>query len=227
MNPLWEVIFIFLSVMAVMWGGEAVSFPIWPAAIPSVMILFYYWRVSSPQSFKNLWSPKGSVNDYILFVVAFIIFWTFIISVSMRWNPEFWIQPPIFKKFATSILLYSGNALWQQALVNGYFLPRISEGFEKRALDKGMSLADSEATGVRNAILTLGILFGLTHIPNPVLIPVTMIGGMLSAYFFKRTRNIYVLIIAHSVLAVSIMYFLPHSWHHHLRVGPGYFRCAK
>lgn len=210
MNSLEEIAFVFLSIMAVIWGGGTVPFPTWLMAVPAVFLLLNYWRANQ-ENFRNLWKPGEWTGYYMLLGFAFMFFWTLIISISVKWNPEFWNHPPVFKKFATSILLYYGNALWQQALVNGYFLPRLEEGFKSEW----------------KAILALGILFGLTHIPNPVLIPGTMIGGMLSAYFFKRTKNIYVLAVAHSILAVSIMYFFPDSWHHHLRIGPGYFNYQR
>lgn len=210
MKPIREIFIVFMLVMAVIWADGFISLPAWPIALPAVFFLLDYWR-KNPDSFKNLWKPEGRMRDYLMMVLGFLFFWALIASISMRWNPEFWSQPPVWRKFTISVLFYFGNALWQQALVNGYFLPRLEEGMKSEW----------------KAFLLLGLMFGVVHLPNPVLAPVTMIGGILSAYFYKRTRNIYALIIAHSVLAVSIMYFFPHTWHHHLRIGPGYFRCNR
>lgn len=208
MKPLNEVLTVFALVMLVIWG-EITSLPVWTLALPAVFLLLKYWR-NNPDKFKNLWKPDGKQEYYILLYLSFLVFWRLIGLVAEKWNPQFLNQPHLLQKFGISVLLYLGNALWQQVIVNGYFLPRLEEGFQNE----------------KKAILALGLLFGIVHIPNPVLIPVTMIGGMASAYFFKRTRNIYVLIVAHSILAVSAMYFLPEAWHHHLRVGPGYWNWA-
>ncbi len=209
MKPLNEISLVFLLVISVIWGNDYLPFPGWSLALPAVFFLLNYWY-KNPQIFKDIWRAERSNGQHLLILAAcFIVFWRGIILVGEIWNPQFWNQPDLFKKFLISTFFYLGNALWQQVLINGYFFPRLEEGLKSE----------------KKSLLVLGILFGLTHIPNPVLIPVTMIGGALSAYFFKRTRNIYVLIVAHSVLAVSIMYFLPHSWHHHLNVGPRYFRC--
>ena len=202
MKPLHEVLAVFVLVMLVIWGGD-----VWPLALPVVFLLLNYWR-NNPDRFKNLWKPDGEQQYYVLLYLSFLVFWRSITLIGELNDPQVLSQSDFFRNFAISFFLYLSNALWQQVLVNGYFLPRLEEGFKNE----------------RKAILALGLLFGLAHIPNPVLIPITMIGGMASAYFFKRTRNIYVLIIIHSVLAISAMYFLPEAWHHHLRIGPGYFR---
>lgn len=207
MKPLYEVLSVFALVMLAIWGGEITFLPVWPLALPAVFLLLNYWR-NNPDRLKNLWKPDGETGQYILLIFVSLVFWRSITLTGELNNPKILSQPDLLKNFSFSLFCYLPNALWQQILVNGYFLPRLEEGFQIEW----------------KAILALGLLFGLVHIPNPVLVPVTMVGGMLSAYFFKRTRNIYVLIIAHSVLAVSVLYFLPETWHHHLMIGPGYFR---
>ncbi len=210
MKPLREVAIVFVLVMLVIWLSGTSKAPTWLLAVPAVMLLLNYWR-NNPDSFKNLWKPIGKASHYQAMTSISMVFWIIIFMISASRNPEFWSRPFALKDFAVSVFFYLGNALWQQALVNGYFLPRLEEGFRNEW----------------KSIFVLGLLFGIVHFPNPVLMPVTMIGGMLSAYFFLRTRNIYALLLVHAILAVSIMYFFPHSWHHHLRIGPGYFSCTR
>ena len=206
MKPLHEVAIVFTLIMLIIWLGEVILLPAWPLALPTAFLLLNYWRNNSDR-FKNLWKPDREIRHYMLPLFTSLVFWRLITLIGEIYNPKLFDQPQFLQKFVISVLFYLGNALWQQILVNGYFLPRLEEGFQNE----------------RKAIFTLGLLFGLVHIPNPVLVPVTMVGGMLSAYFFKRTENIYILVIAHSILAVSVMYFLPHSWHHHLTIGPGFY----
>ncbi len=208
MKPIHEVSAVFALVMLVIWSGEIISLPVWPLALLALFLLLNYWR-NNPDLFKNLWNSNTGVSYYyVLIWFSFLIFWRSITLTGEIWNPHLWYQPDFIENFSISLAFYLPNALWQQVLVNGYFLPRLEEGFQNE----------------KKAILALGLLFGLVHIPNPVLMPITMVGGMASAYFFKRTKNIYVLIVAHSILAVSAMYFLPEAWHHHLMIGPGYFK---
>ena len=71
------------------------------------------------------------------------------------------------------------------------------------------------------AILT-GMIFAACHWPNPVLVPLTFGGGTAMAWMFSRQRNIIPLAIGQAILGSLIFWAFPVTWHHHLRVGPGY-----
>jgi hypothetical protein len=72
------------------------------------------------------------------------------------------------------------------------------------------------------AATSTGAIFGACHWPNPVLVPLTFIGGAAMAWMFGRVRNIIPLAIGQVVLASLVAWAFPLAWHHHLRVGPGY-----
>jgi len=74
---------------------------------------------------------------------------------------------------------------------------------------------------LRSAVV--GLMFGSAHIPNPVLMVATMLGGFLFAEVFARHRNIWPLALAQAVGGFLIAALLPDSLLHHMRVGPGYF----
>lgn len=67
-----------------------------------------------------------------------------------------------------------------------------------------------------------GVIFAVCHWPNPVLVPLTFVGGMLMAWMFGRVRNIIPLAIGQAILGSLVWWAFPIAWHHHLRVGPGY-----
>ena len=69
-----------------------------------------------------------------------------------------------------------------------------------------------------------GVIFAACHWPNPVLVPLTFIGGTIMAWLFARARNIIPLAIMQALLGTLTWWAFPLAWHHHLRVGPGYFR---
>ncbi len=71
--------------------------------------------------------------------------------------------------------------------------------------------------------VTAGFLFGALHWPNPVLIPLTFIGGTAMCWLFARERNIIPLVIGQSILGALVMWAFPGAWHHGMRVGPGYY----
>ena len=72
--------------------------------------------------------------------------------------------------------------------------------------------------------LLAGAIFGASHWPNPVLVPVTFLGGTMMAWLFARQRNIIPLTLGQALIGSLVWASFPPEWHHFLRVGPGYYR---
>jgi len=72
------------------------------------------------------------------------------------------------------------------------------------------------------AALLAGALFAALHWPNPVLVPLTFVGGIAMAWLFATERNILVLTLGQAVLGALVWWAFPIAWHHSMRVGPGY-----
>ena len=75
----------------------------------------------------------------------------------------------------------------------------------------------------RIAALATGAIFAACHWPNPVLVPLTFVGGVAMAWMFGRARNIIPLAIGQAILGSIVFWAFPLAWHHHLRVGPGFY----
>ncbi len=75
-----------------------------------------------------------------------------------------------------------------------------------------------------SAIVLAALLFAIAHIPNPVLIAVTLIWGALSCLLFLRYRNLYPLALAHAILGMTLAVTIPNHIQHHMRVGLGYLK---
>jgi len=73
-----------------------------------------------------------------------------------------------------------------------------------------------------SAALT-GAIFAACHWPNPVLVPLTFIGGSAMAWMFSRVRNVIPLAIGQTILGMLVLWAFPMAWQHHMRVGPGYY----
>lgn len=81
--------------------------------------------------------------------------------------------------------------------------------------------------GGRRAVFANGLLFSAAHWPNLVLVPVTLVGGWILTELFRRYRTIYVLAIAHTLIALSIAVAVPNHLQRHMRVGRGYVQYGR
>ena len=102
---------------------------------------------------------------------------------------------------------YMAFCLLQQVGLNSYLTNR---------------LLGATGSPVRAALLA-GTMFAALHWPNPVLIPLTFIGGAAMAWLFARDRNIIPLAIGQGILGALVWWAFPVAWHHAMRVGPGYY----
>ena len=109
-----------------------------------------------------------------------------------------------------TIASFAGYGLWcvfQQYLTQSYFHNRL------------MRLTSSRHV----SSLCVALMFGAAHIPNPILMVATTLGGFILAEVFARHRNIYPLALAQTVGGFLIAAISPASLIHNMRVGPGYF----
>jgi membrane protease YdiL (CAAX protease family) len=104
-------------------------------------------------------------------------------------------------------LSYSIWALFQQFMLQSFFYLNL-EALLRNA-DK--------------AAWVTAVLFGVAHVPNPVLAPATFLAGLALVKLFQRARNIYPLGIAHALLGLAIAISAPHALIRNMRVGASYF----
>jgi hypothetical protein len=107
-------------------------------------------------------------------------------------------------------LLHAGMymiwALVQQWIQQSFFFVRL-----ERLLHRGVL-----------ASFTAAVMFGLAHLPNPVLAPATFLGGWLLSELYRRYRSVVPLGIAQGLIGLAIALSVPDQIHHHMRVGLGY-----
>jgi hypothetical protein len=107
---------------------------------------------------------------------------------------------------------YFAFCLLQQVAVNSYLMNRF--------------LFAVEGPVVVPALLSSAI-FAALHWPNPVLIPITLVGGFGMCMLFARQRNILPLTLGQAILGGLVWWAFPAAWHHSMRVGPGYYSFAQ
>lgn len=102
-----------------------------------------------------------------------------------------------------------GYLLWafeQQFILQDYFLVRLL-----RLLPNS-----------RMAVLIAATLFAAAHTPSPILLPITLLWGLISCYLFSLYRDLYSLGIVHGILGLCVAISVPEAITHHMMVGLGY-----
>ena len=118
---------------------------------------------------------------------------------------------PLFHGDARHVAGYVLWTLYQQVLVNDYFLARLT-----RLLGNGTA-----------AVSVAAVLFAAAHLPSPWLTLATLVWGAISCALFRRYRNLYALGLAQGLLGLCFAVCVPDARHHHLRVGLGYLRYRR
>jgi len=119
---------------------------------------------------------------------------------ALRRQPVHLLEP---RRFAG----YLAFCVLQQVALNSFVANRLLRFFD----------------GAWPAAALAGMIFASLHWPNPVLVPLTLIGGVAMAWLFARERNILPLALGQAILGALVWWAFPLAWHHSMRVGPGYW----
>jgi len=66
-------------------------------------------------------------------------------------------------------------------------------------------------------------VFAALHLPNPFLVPVTFVGGVVACQIYRRAPNLFVLGLLHFLLSFALRQSFGPGITHQMRVGPGYW----
>ena len=114
-------------------------------------------------------------------------------------------RPIAFRQGVFAFAAYLPWGVFQQYLLNGYFLTRFGAVLSPKA-----------------APLAAALLFSGAHTPNWFLMAVTLLGGYAATRLYLRYRNLWFLGLAHAIFGFVLYLVVPDSISHHLNVGPGY-----
>jgi hypothetical protein len=172
-------------------------------AIAAWLVLSYFARRDTLKTIGWRLDNLGAVSLPVrFFTLSFAV--TFVVGVFLgllHRAPSHVLVP---RRFAS----YLAFCVLQQVGLNSLVMNRLVRAFAGR---------------VWPAALLAGFAFGALHWPNPVLVPITFVGGVAMAWMFAQERNILPLALGQAVLGSLIWLAFPLAWHHSMRVGPGYW----
>jgi hypothetical protein len=180
-----------------------------------------------------VWTQPGHIQLLVsLIATACVVAF----AMAGKWSPsELGLTQPLTG--AVPILLVGAVACGAIALV-GILLRGVGPGYTVAlsrswqyaiwALEQEFILQSiffvrlEEVAGSRRAVIVSAMLFALVHIPSPILMLLSVAGGILFCNLFRRWRNLYPLGVIHAALGLTIAASFPDKWMHHMRVGIGY-----
>lgn len=112
-----------------------------------------------------------------------------------------------FDQAFLSWAVYVPWGIFQQYILNGYFLTRFDGAVSRRS-----------------ASALAAAFFAGAHTPNWFLMAVTLLLGYCCTILYRRDKNLYFLGLAHGTVGFLLYLVVPDSVSHHLNVGPGWFR---
>ena len=123
-------------------------------------------------------------------------------GVAWMLNQSF-ISAPWRNRF----LLLPVWALVQQYALNGFINRRA-----QFVLGKGW-----------HSVFVVALVFGLLHLPNPLLAVLTFVGGLIWAFVYQRHPNLFALALSHSIISITLALAVSSKWLDSLRVGFKFF----
>ena len=198
MRDLIELIFGYGLILLVLWTPDFPQIVLAPAAL-LVMVAVV---LASRPSLEDLGMSRRGLAASLWILPAALFFAMASLLIAKRLGT----LHPLYQGDALHIAGYILWTLYQQFLLNDYFMPRL------------MRVLASE----RAAVSIAAVLFAAAHMPNLPLTVATLVWGIVSCGLFRRYHNLYALGLAQGLLGLCFAICIPDALHHHLKVGLGY-----
>jgi membrane protease YdiL (CAAX protease family) len=200
MRNLLEPLLMFGLIMTYIWKLRSIHPNLW-IVIPALMFLSHLLHHESPRALgfrlHGLPSLLKKLAPTLILIAAVLLAMGALLHT---------LRPIGFLGVLFALAPYLPWGLVQQYILNGYFLNRFDAALSKRS-----------------SALLAALLFAAAHAPNPFLMAVTLPLGWIATFVYRRTRNLYLLGIAHAIIGLLLFLVVPDTVSHHLRVGPGWF----
>jgi membrane protease YdiL (CAAX protease family) len=187
-------------IMAVEWTPRPLQRVLWVVAAVGIVVIF--WR--SFDGWAAMGLRKTNLGRSLWIAGAALVLAGAAVVVAARMHTLLLPGGPF-----TFVGTYIAYAIWtglQQFLLQGFFLLRFLRVISNERL----------------AASAAAVLFASAHLPNPILVPATLIWGFVACLLFLRYRNLYPLMIAHAILGITVAMTIPGPVVHNMRVGLGY-----
>lgn len=203
---LWEVVSVTVSALLVGWAVSAFAdssrlIAAVPIALALGLMLFSHrQRGESPGSLgfrlDNFISCLRLLILPTLAAIALIVIASWLAGNGLSFRP-----------IRTRLFLVPAWALFQQYALQAYINRRA-----QLALGPGVW-----AAGI------VAVVFGILHLPSPLLCPLALIGGFVWARVYQEYPNLLALAVSHTLVSWTLSLTIPKDLSHYLRIGFKFF----
>lgn len=205
-SPLWEIASVVTSCLIAEWlvfafAGDSKLVGVIPVTLALAFMIFSHRERGETVRdigfrFDNFWAAIGVLwlPTTIAILSILVISW---------WIRGAFVLAPLRPRFITLPFW----ALFQQYAIQGFINRRA-----QLSLGKGIK-----------SIGLVAIVFSLVHLPNPLLMGLTLIGGLLWATVYQRVPNLFALALSHAIASSVVALSVSPSLVNGLRVGLKYF----
>jgi hypothetical protein len=192
----------------------------------SALVAVYIWQLQAPYKYSWLVFPVWLIAGFLLHRdTPKTVGWRADNLWAATKQTAWFLVPCILVVCVIGILLGGWHRRAEHLLVPNRFFGYMSfcllqqVALNSYSTNRLLAATNSPA----RASLISGAIFGALHWPNPVLVPITWIGGTAMSWLFARERNILPLTVFQAVLGALVSWAFPIGWHHGMRVGPGFY----
>jgi hypothetical protein len=194
---------VFAGIILYIWWLRGVYSPSW-LVILAFIVVSHWIRREGPVELGFRFSGLKSSLFAVLPVLILLILGLLAFGSLFRT-----IRSVTFERAVSNLAIYLVWGLFQQYLLNGYFVNRLRFVFP--------------AGEGKWAALLASVLFATAHVPNLFLMLVALTGGYSCARLYLKYRNLLLLGILHGTVGFTLHLVLPGSITHYFLAGPGYF----
>ncbi len=146
-------------------------------------------------SIRNFWRALRLITLPTIAICAAIAVLGFVTN-SFHQTSHFW----------ANLFVVPAWALIQQYILQAFIFRRMKWMFVKES-----TLSTEQTRGIRLAILATAVVFSLTHLPNLMLMLLTLLGALLWSWVYERAPNLFALGLSHAAISLMLMTSAP-AW---------------
>lgn len=208
----WEIVSVISSVLIAEWilsasAGRSKIIVAIPASLAFVLII--YSQVMREESLRDL---GFRLDNFFQALKLLLLPMIVIAGVALLIGYLSGARADFFRWHAERLIIYQLGLGFGWGFLQQYVLQSFMNRRAQFIWGPG-----------KMSVLMTALIFSLLHFPNPWLMVVTFVGGVVWAFVYQRQPNLFALALSHGVMTWVLVSALPPTALNHLRIGLKYF----